>query len=116
MVSMLRRMVSMLRGFLKQVNPSSLVELSDAKFEESLSTAAVGERFQFERNGYFIVDKYSCAGGPLIFNRTLGLKDTAKPGDNVRSRKDEQDKQKAEKEAKKNMDPKEMFRSQTDLY
>lgn len=104
-----------MKEFLKQVNPNSLVELKDAKFEESLSKAAVGERFQFERNGYFIVDKYSKAGKPLVFNRTIGLKETAK-GDNTRSRKDEQDKQKAEKEAKKKLDPKQMFRSQTDLY
>eukprot|EP00931_Biecheleriopsis_adriatica_P088743 TRINITY_DN62993_c0_g1_i1.p1 TRINITY_DN62993_c0_g1~~TRINITY_DN62993_c0_g1_i1.p1 ORF type:complete len:706 (+),score=171.12 TRINITY_DN62993_c0_g1_i1:71-2188(+) len=100
-------------AFLKQVNPNSLIELKDAKFEAGMGTASPMDRFQFERNGFFIVDKYSEKGGPLVFNRTIGLKDTAK-GNNNRSRKDEQDKLKAEKEAKKNVDPRQMFKDKTD--
>eukprot|EP00405_Crypthecodinium_cohnii_P013917 CAMPEP_0206448342 /NCGR_PEP_ID=MMETSP0324_2-20121206/17408_1 /ASSEMBLY_ACC=CAM_ASM_000836 /TAXON_ID=2866 /ORGANISM="Crypthecodinium cohnii, Strain Seligo" /LENGTH=747 /DNA_ID=CAMNT_0053917453 /DNA_START=38 /DNA_END=2281 /DNA_ORIENTATION=- len=107
--------------FLKQVNPQSLVEMKNAKFEESLGASKPFDRFQFERNGLFVVDKYSPAGGPLIFNRIIGLRESGlKKEENVasaaRSRKDEQAKQAAEKEAKKKLNPKDMFRSQTDLY
>jgi len=107
--------------FLKQVNQNSLVELKDAKFEKSMSEAKPFDRFQFERNGFFVVDKYSPAKGPLVFNRIIGLKESGlKKDENVaaasRSRKEEQAKQAAEKEAKKKLDPKQMFRSQTDLY
>lgn len=104
-----------MRKFLAQVNPNSLVELKDAKFEVGMASAVTGDRFQFERNGFFIVDKYCTAGKPLVFNRTIGLRETAK-GDNTRSRKAEQDKAKAEKDAKKSLDPKKMFLAQTDLY
>merc|ERR1711948_186804 len=110
-----------MKEFLKQVNPESLVELKDAKLEASLSTAKPMDRFQFERNGFFVCDKYSPDGGPLVFNRTIGLSlgglsreedDKSKE----RSRKEEQEKQKAKKEAMKLIDPRQMFRSQADLY
>jgi glutaminyl-tRNA synthetase len=57
------------------LNPASLEVLSDAKLEPSLGTVAVEDRFQFERNGYFIVDSDSRPGKP-VFNRSVGLKDT----------------------------------------
>jgi glutaminyl-tRNA synthetase len=57
------------------LNPASLEVLPDAKLEPSLASAAVEERFQFERNGYFIVDQDSAPGRP-VFNRSVGLKDT----------------------------------------
>ena len=57
------------------LNPASLEVLSDAKLEPSLASAAVEERFQFERNGYFIVDPDSAPGRP-VFNRSVSLKDT----------------------------------------
>ncbi len=57
------------------LNPASLEVLSEAKLEPSLASAAVGDRFQFERNGYFIVDPDSRPGKP-VFNRSVGLKDT----------------------------------------
>merc|ERR1711972_1192228 len=86
-----------------------------------MSAAKPFDRFQFERNGFFVVDKYSPASGPLIFNRIIGLKESGlKKDENVaaasRSRKEEQAKHAAEKEAKRKLDPKQMFRSQTDLY
>jgi len=43
--------------------------------EPSLDAAQPGERFQFERTGYFSVDPDS-APGALVFNRTVGLKDS----------------------------------------
>ena len=49
--------------------------MSDAKLEPSLASAKPGDRFQFERVGYFCVDPDS-AEGKLVFNRTLPLKDT----------------------------------------
>jgi glutaminyl-tRNA synthetase len=57
------------------LNPNSLEILKEARLEQSLETAAPGERFQFERLGYFNVDKESSAGS-LVFNRTVTLKDT----------------------------------------
>ena len=57
------------------LNPGSLEVLPDAKLEPSLASAAAGDRFQFERTGYFIADRDSRPGRP-VFNRSVGLKDT----------------------------------------
>jgi glutaminyl-tRNA synthetase len=57
------------------LNSNSLIVLRDCKLEPSLAAAAVGNRYQFERLGYFCVDKDSTAGR-LIFNRTVTLRDT----------------------------------------
>lgn len=57
------------------INPESLVTLTGCKAEPSLATAQPGERFQFLRQGYFCVDPDS-APGKLVFNRTVGLKDS----------------------------------------
>ncbi len=62
-------------SFLDNLNPDSLEIIADAKLEPSLAEAAVGDRFQFERVGYFCLDPDSTAG-KLVFNRTLALKDT----------------------------------------
>ncbi|HET6485879.1 MAG TPA: glutamine--tRNA ligase/YqeY domain fusion protein [Spirochaetia bacterium] len=56
------------------LNPGSLEVISDCKVERSLSAARIGERFQFERLGYFCVDPDSSER--LVFNRTISLKDT----------------------------------------
>ncbi len=56
------------------INPNSL-EIITAKLEPSLAEAKPGERFQFERTGYFAVDLDSQPGA-LVFNRTVGLKDS----------------------------------------
>ncbi|MDX2119231.1 MAG: glutamine--tRNA ligase/YqeY domain fusion protein [Planctomycetota bacterium] len=61
-------------NFADDLNPNSL-EVIRAKVEPSLGEAKVGERFQFERQGYFCVDKDSAAAN-LVFNRTVTLKDT----------------------------------------
>jgi glutaminyl-tRNA synthetase len=58
------------RSFLEEVNPNSLDRVTGAKLEPYLAGAQPGERFQFERLGYFFVDP---DGG---FNRTVTLKDT----------------------------------------
>ena len=44
--------------------------------EPSLRDAAPGARFQFERVGYFCVDERDSSPSRLVFNRTVGLRDT----------------------------------------
>jgi len=61
--------------FLDCVNPQSLQIIEHCKVEESLATAKPGSRYQFEREGYFIVDPDS-EPGKLIFNRIVPLRDT----------------------------------------
>ena len=56
------------------LNPTSLVTVH-AKVEPSLGSAVPGDRFQFERTGYFCVDDDSTAGH-LVFNRTVPLRDS----------------------------------------
>lgn len=57
------------------LNPNSLEVIREAKVEPSLAAAAPGVRVQFERIGYFSVDRDSVAGRP-VFNRTVTLKDS----------------------------------------
>ena len=57
------------------INPHSLEVLTDCYLEPSLAKATPGERFQFERTGYFCADLDSTPGIP-VFNRTVTLKDT----------------------------------------
>jgi glutaminyl-tRNA synthetase len=61
--------------FTANLNPNSIEILSHCKVEPSLAGAASGDRYQFERLGYFCVDPDS-ATGKLVFNRTLALRDT----------------------------------------
>jgi len=61
--------------FLEDLNPDSLRTLTGCKIEAALANAEPGERFQFEREGYFAVDKDS-RPDRLVFNRTVGLRDT----------------------------------------
>jgi glutaminyl-tRNA synthetase len=62
-------------NFTANLNPHSLDVLAGCKLEPSLRDAAEGNRYQFERLGYFCVDPDS-APGKLVFNRTLSLRDT----------------------------------------
>ena len=59
---------------LSNLNPNSLEVLTGAKIEPSVATAQPGDRFQFERMGYFCTDPDSSTGRP-VFNRTVTLKD-----------------------------------------
>jgi len=61
--------------FTANLNPRSLEVLTACKLEPSLNNAAVGNRYQFERLGYFCLDPDSSPGKP-VFNRTVALKDT----------------------------------------
>jgi glutaminyl-tRNA synthetase len=60
--------------FIADLNPNSLEVLSNCQVEPSLASTQPGDRFQFERLGYYCVDTTS-ASGRLIFNRTVSLKD-----------------------------------------
>jgi len=62
--------------FMKHVNPDSLNVITSAKLEPGLVLASPGERFQFERLGYFCVDSKDSNSGHLVFNRTVTLRDT----------------------------------------
>ena len=64
------------KTYLANLNPNSLETLNDARLEPSLGEATAGDRFQFERNGYFIADAIDSQSGKPIFNRTVTLKDT----------------------------------------
>jgi glutaminyl-tRNA synthetase len=57
------------------LNPDSLQVIAAAQLEPSLRDAKAGERFQFERLGYFAVDRDSAPGKP-VFNRAVTLADT----------------------------------------
>jgi len=60
--------------FTTVLNPRSLEVVSSCRLEPSLAGAALGDRYQFERQGYFCVDADSRPGA-LVFNRTVSLKD-----------------------------------------
>ena len=62
-------------SWLDNLNPDSLQTLTAARLEPSLAEAQPGDRFQFERLGYFCVDADTQAGS-LVFNRTVPLRDT----------------------------------------
>jgi glutaminyl-tRNA synthetase len=61
--------------FTANLNAKSLEVVTNAKLEPSLASAKPGDRYQFERLGYFCVDLDSKPGA-LVFNRTVALRDT----------------------------------------
>ncbi len=65
------------RDFKEFLNPDSLKVIQNCKVEPSLETALPGDKFQFQRLGYFCVDKESTPEH-LIFNRTVPLRDSWK--------------------------------------
>ncbi|MGI6085456.1 MAG: glutamine--tRNA ligase/YqeY domain fusion protein [Acetivibrionales bacterium] len=58
------------------LNPDSLIVLTHSKVEPVLKDAKPGDRFQFLRMGYFCVDNKDSRPSKLVFNKTVGLKDT----------------------------------------
>ena len=61
--------------FTDNLNPESVVVMKGCKLEQGLRKAKPGERFQFLRMGYFVVDSDSTLEAP-VFNRTVALRDT----------------------------------------
>ena len=64
------------KEFKELINPHSLDIIKNCKLESSLSSAEKGERFQFERLGYFCVDSVDSLKDWLVFNRIVPLRDT----------------------------------------
>jgi glutaminyl-tRNA synthetase len=62
--------------FLAALNPNSLEVMHDCRLEPGLAAARAGDRFQFERLGYFGVDPDRTATGGPVFNRTVTLRDS----------------------------------------
>jgi glutaminyl-tRNA synthetase len=61
--------------FTADLNPQSLEILTDARIEAAIAADNSGVAMQFERQGYFVRDRESDPG-KLVFNRTIGLRDT----------------------------------------
>ncbi len=64
------------KDFVEFMNPNSLEVLPSALIEPSLKNSKPGDRFQFERHGYFCVDTKFSTDEKLVFNRTVTLKDS----------------------------------------
>lgn len=64
------------KDFKEFINPNSLEVLTDCKLESYLKTANPGDKYQFERLGYFCADSKDSTKENLVFNRTVTLKDT----------------------------------------
>ena len=65
-----------LGDFKSCLNPDSLRVLQGCLVEPSLANAAPEDRFQFEREGYFCVDRHDSKPGKPVFNRTVSLRDS----------------------------------------
>ncbi len=64
------------KNFKDYINPDSLEILTGCKLEASLKDAKFGESFQFLRQGYFCIDGKDSSPEKLVFNRTVGLRDS----------------------------------------
>lgn len=63
------------KDYKKALNPDSKKIIS-GYVEQALIDAKPEERFQFERNGYFIADRYDMTSDKLVFNRAVTLRDS----------------------------------------
>ena len=68
------------KDFLSCMNPNSLEVLTGCKVEASLANAKAPASYQFMRLGYFCPDNKDCSAEHLVFNRSVSLKDSFKPG------------------------------------
>ena len=64
--------------FKDYLNPGSLETIGSVFAEPALKSASFDHHYQFVRKGYFVFDRDSNSGG-MVFNRTVGLKDSWKP-------------------------------------
>lgn len=62
--------------FMQHINPNSLTTIEQCIVEPSLASAKPETNFQFEREGYFVVDRFDSKPDALVFNKTIGLRDT----------------------------------------
>ena len=63
-------------AFMDHINPASLEVIKGAWIEPSLAEARPEQGYQFEREGYFVADRYDHSPEKSVFNRTIGLRDT----------------------------------------
>jgi glutaminyl-tRNA synthetase len=63
-------------NFMDHLNPDSLQVVKEAWVEPSLLEANPEQSFQFEREGYFVADRYDHSPEHPVFNKTIGLRDT----------------------------------------
>ncbi len=73
--------------WLANINPKSLERLTGCRVEPLLAKAKGGERYQFERLGYFSVDSADSSPSSLVFNRTVTLRDTWAKMERARGKK-----------------------------
>ena len=66
---------------LEHLNPDSLRVVKEAWIEPGLADAQAEENFQFEREGYFVADRFEHTTEAPVFNRTIGLRDTWSTGE-----------------------------------
>jgi glutaminyl-tRNA synthetase len=89
------------KDFKSNLNPDSLHVLENAMAEPFLKDAQPEDKFQFERKGYFCVDRYWKPGEKLVFNRAVTLKDTwAKIAKQHKQQQEKKNKQKKEQKKK----------------
>ncbi|MCG8029092.1 MAG: glutamine--tRNA ligase/YqeY domain fusion protein [Candidatus Thiodiazotropha taylori] len=62
--------------FTDNLNPDSLRTLTECYFEPALADAEVEQAYQFEREGYFILDSVEAGRQPMVFNRVITLRDS----------------------------------------
>jgi glutaminyl-tRNA synthetase len=63
-------------AFMDHINPDSLRIVGNAWIEPALAEARPEQHFQFEREGYFVAERYDHRPGQPVFNRTIGLRDS----------------------------------------
>jgi glutaminyl-tRNA synthetase len=66
--------------FMELINPDSLQVVNQAWIEPALAQATAEQNFQFEREGYFVADRYDHTADAPVFNRTISLRDTWNSG------------------------------------
>jgi glutaminyl-tRNA synthetase len=71
---------SSMEALVKDLNPNSLEVLTGCKLEASLANAKAPSSYQFMRLGYFCPDSKDSTAEHLVFNRSVSLKDSFKPG------------------------------------
>jgi len=67
-------------AFMDHINPDSLKVVKRAWIEPFLAGALSEQVFQFEREGYFVADRYDHSHDKPVFNRTIGLRDNWNEG------------------------------------
>ena len=103
--------------WMDHLNPQSIITFANAKLEASMKGTKPFDRYQFVRTGFFVVDKKS-TDNDLRFNRIVGLKESGlkkEESNDNRSRKEEQARQLAAKEALRQIKPEDFFKREGEV-